>query len=194
MTHAPTRLALAGALLWAALASPWLESLLTATMTRQMLAQVPLLALAGWLGAQALPPRFARVTAPWDRAGITGMLLVSFTMLLWMLPRVLDAAVADPWAAAAKFASVPLCIGAPLALSWPRAGFVTRGVVLLEAIASAFRFGWVYLATPERLCNAYLLGDQQRLGRALILVGAGLALWLALWALCGAGRADRARA
>jgi len=88
-----------------------------------------------------------------------------------MLPRSLDAAVSLPWMAFAKFASVPLLIGLPLGLGWPRMGFVVRGVFLLELIATFFRLGWLYLVSPVRLCNNYLLDDQQRAGETMLVIG-----------------------
>jgi hypothetical protein len=101
-----------------------------------------------------------------------------------MLPRSLDAAVTERWVEAAKFTSVPLLIGLPFGLSWPRMDFVVRGVFLAELIASFFRLGWLYLVSPVRLCNNYLLGDQQRLGAymvsigvAMLIVMAGMLLW-----------------
>jgi hypothetical protein len=77
----------------------------------------------------------------------------------------------DGWFALAKFVSVPMLIGIPIAISWPRMEFVVRGVFLLELIATAFRLGWLFLASPARLCSNYLLGDQQQLGRYLLGVG-----------------------
>jgi hypothetical protein len=71
-----------------------------------------------------------------------------------------------------------------LALSWPRMGFVVRGVFIVECIATLFRLGWLYLISPERLCNLYLLEDQQRLGQWLLLIGAALFLvitWKLVW-------------
>jgi hypothetical protein len=47
-------------------------------------------------------------------------------------------------------------------------------VFLLELIATFFRLGWLYLISPDRLCNLYLLDDQQRLGRYMLLTGAAL--------------------
>lgn len=171
-----------GLVLWLSLLPPPLRHHLEATMTRHMLIEIPLLAVVGWSIAQALAPRLRVRLAAWDRGGISGLLLVSFASLVWMLPRALDAALDVPWVTAAKFLSVPLLIGAPLAVSWPRAGFVVRGVILLEAIATAFRLGWLYIASPERLCANYLLGDQQRLGQWLM--GIGLAIIAALaWKL-----------
>jgi hypothetical protein len=66
---------------------------------------------------------------------------------------------------------VPLLIGLPLGLGWPRMGFVVRGVFLLELIATFFRLGWLYLVSPLRLCNNYLLDDQQRAGQYMLVIG-----------------------
>ena len=50
-------------------------------------------------------------------------------------------------------------------------GFVVRGVFLLELIATFFRLGWLYRFSPIRLCNNYLLDDQQRLGDYMLVIG-----------------------
>jgi hypothetical protein len=179
------RLGLAGALLWALLAIPAARHALESTMTSQMLIQLPLLALAGaWL-AKGLPPSFERRLAGWNHQGISGLLLASITAMIWMLPLMLDAALVDPRVVIAKFLSVPLLIGAPVALSWPRAGFVVRGVVLLEVTATAFRLGWLYLISPERLCANYLLDDQMRLGRLLVAIGFAIVVFLAFKLMWG---------
>ncbi len=158
----------------ALLASPPLRHALETSMTAQMLLQLPLLAVLGGLLAAALPTHVRTALARWDQGGCSGLLLASVTSLLWMLPRALDAGVDLPWVAGAKFLSLPLLVGMPLALSWPRMGFVLRGVVCMEAIASCFRLGWLFLATPQQLCSNYLLGDQQRLGYALLAIGVGV--------------------
>jgi hypothetical protein len=90
----------------------------------------------------------------------------------------MDAAIESPIVEAAKFTSVPILIGMALAASWPRAGFVVRGVFLVEAIATAFRVGWLYEVAPQRLCTNYLLGDQQLLGKLLFALGSVASLWL----------------
>jgi hypothetical protein len=99
-----------------------------------------------------------------------------------MLPRSLDAAASQPLMAAAKYLFVPLLIGLPFAVSWPRMGFVVRGVFLVEVVASCFRLGWLYLISPIRLCNNYALNDQQRLGGYMVGIGGGLLVWL-VWKL-----------
>ena len=177
-----SRQAWGGLALCLLLATPSLRALLEASMTRQMLLQMPLLALAGWWLATGLPMRWVQALARWNHRGISGFVLASLVGMWWMVPRMLDAALDQPGVALAKFASIPLLFGAPLALSWPEAGFVLRGVVLLEAVATAFRLGWLYLAAPTRLCSNYLLDDQQRLGQLLLALGGALCLWIA-WQL-----------
>ncbi len=167
-----------GPVLWLALALPPVRHALEATMTLQMLAQIPLLALAGYRPRPWLPRRVADTLAAWNRGGVSGLLLISLTAMIWMLPRTMDAALEVPWVEMVKFAAVPLLIGLPLAISWPYAGFVVRGVFLAEVIATAFRLGWLYLVSPQRLCSNYLLGDQQQLGECLLAIGSALFLWI----------------
>lgn len=191
MKSAPGVLALEGALLWMLLVVPPIRQALQATMTAQMLVQIPLLVIAGWLISGAVPRRVDAALARWNSAGVTGVLLASVTAAMWMLPRMLDASVDEAWVAAAKFTSIPLLIGVPLALSWPLMTFVVRGVFLLELTASAFRMGWLYLVSPVRLCSNYLMSDQQRLGRLLLVLGAALCLLLAWQLIWGRVRVDR---
>ncbi len=155
-----------GLLLWVVLALSPVRHALEATMTAHMLLQMPLLGLSG------------RLSARWNHRGIAGLILASLVALVWMVPRALDAALNVQWVTAAKFLSIPLLIGLPLAISWPSAGFVVRGLFLLETVATAFRLGWLFLAVPEQLCSNYLLGDQQQLGWMLLAAGAAMCLVL----------------
>lgn len=172
MTAATWRLAPpVAALLFVALLLPPSRRLLESSMTLQMLVQLPLLISTGYLLREAVPAPLAAVIARWNRHGISGLVLASLAGMFWMLPRSLDAAVSLPWTAFAKFVSVPLLIGLPLGLSWPHMGFIVRGVFLLELIATFFRLGWLYLVSPVRLCNNYLLDDQQRAGETMLVIG-----------------------
>lgn len=164
------------------LAVPPVRHMVEATMTVQMLVQLPLLFTAGWLTSRVMPARALASVDPWNRSGITGLVLATMTAAFWMLPRSLDASTSHPLMAAAKYLSVPLLIGLPLAVSWPRMGFVVRGLFLAELVATSFRLGWLYRISPIRLCNNYGLDDQQRLGSYLLAVGGGLLAWLA-WKL-----------
>ena len=175
----PVRLA---ALFVLIMLAPPVRHRLEATMTAQMLVQIPLLVAAGWLLASAMTARVLAKVGRWNHGGIAGLVLVTVVSAFWMLPRSLDAATSHPLMAAAKYLTVPLLIGLPFAVSWPRMGFVVRGVFLAEFVASFFRLGWLYLISPIRLCNNYALDDQQRLGGYMLAVGGGLLVWL-VWKL-----------
>lgn len=174
----PRHAALAAAGLWTALAMPPLRDGLEAAMVTHMLVQLPLLALAGYaIGAAWLAARPGGAAAraldgvqSFNAGGATGLIAASFVMVLWMLPRLLDLARLDPFAATLKFVSVPLA-GLAVALSWPKLPAIARAVVHLEVIATLLRFGWGYLAAEERLCLAYLAGDQQLTGTLLLWLG-----------------------
>lgn len=176
-------------LVWLGLLTPPLRAALESSMVLHMLVQLPLLALVGvmwaraWAGAppDSLRGRVLASLQRYNRGGVTGLVLASFTMLLWMLPRWLDAARMDPMVDLIKFLSVPLAFGAALALSWPRCPPIARAVIHLEGIATLLRFGWGYLAADQRLCLVYLQDDQQRVGILLLCVAAA-------WAIAAAWR------
>jgi hypothetical protein len=175
----PRRLTLVAACIWLALAAPPMRAALEASMTVHMLVQLPLLAAIGyvigiaWIDARpgSLAARALRCVQSSNAAGITGLVVASFVMLLWMLPRLLDDARLHLSVDALKYLSVPIA-GLAVALSWPRVPPIARAVVHLEVIATFFRFGWGYAAAEERLCLAYLAGDQQRAGELLLWLGA----------------------
>ena len=155
-------------------------------MSSHMLLQLPLLAGIGYcIGAawmhgttRGVAARALNDIQSFNAGGITGLLAASFVMVLWMLPRCLDLARLDPTADAIKFVSVPAA-GLAVALSWSRLPVIARAVIHLEVIATLLRFGWGYLATEERLCLAYLAGDQQRTGEWLLWLGAAYAVAVA---------------
>lgn len=181
----PARQAAAGALLCALLAWPAARVALEASMWRHMLLQFPLWLLAGALLAAALPQRSRAALARWNTLGIGGLVLAGTVLAVLMVPRVLDLALRDAGIEAAKCAAL-LLAGAALRLSWRAAGLVVQGFFLGNVLPMTAVVGQLYIDSPLRLCNAYLLDDQQRLGRWLVGVAALLAVaWLArtLWRL-----------
>lgn len=173
-TQAALGLALCALLVW-----PALRHALEASMWRHMVLQFPLLLLAGALLAAALPPRARGAVARWNAHGIAGLVLVALVLGVLMVPRVLDLALRDAGVEAAKCAAL-LCAGAALRLSWRPAGLVVQGFFLGNVLPMTAVVGQLYIDAPLRLCNAYLLDDQARLGQWLIALAALLALgWLA---------------
>ena len=173
-TQAALGLALCVLLAW-----PALRHALEASMWRHMVLQFPLLMAAGALLAAALPPRARAAGARWNAHGIAGLVGVAVVLGVLMVPRVLDLALREPAIEAAKCAALVLA-GAALRLSWRAAGLVVQGFFLGNVLPMTAVVGQLYIDAPLRLCNAYLLDDQARLGQWLIGLAALLALgWLA---------------
>jgi hypothetical protein len=172
------RIALTAGALWLLLTAAPLRGWFESSMALHMLAQLPLLALAGyafgtaWLRTEpgAIAARALDFSQSFNAGGVTGLITASFVMVIWMLPRFLDLARLDGGVDAIKLVSVPLA-GVAIALSWPRLPVIARAVAHLEVIATLLRFGWGYLAAEERLCLAYLADDQQRTGIILLWLG-----------------------
>lgn len=140
-----------------------------------VLVQLPLLGSAGVLAASALP--VPRPRGPWANALVLAALAA---ILFWMLPRWIDAALAAPFWEAAKFASLPVLAGAPLALGWGGAHPFLRGAVKANALSMLGVLAFLYTHAPIRICNSYLVADQERLGVGFLAAAFGLAL---AWAL-----------
>ncbi len=156
-------------------AGGWLAS----TMVGHVLALIPLLVVIGFVLGKSLEHRLERWLALVNAGGIGGVLMATFAIAFWMIPRWLDASLDSTFVAAAKYLSLVFLAGMPLALSWRRLHPIARGVVKIEFLAMLFRMGWLYLISPDRFCNNYLLTDQVWLGRALIVVGIALSItWL----------------
>ena len=138
-------------------------------MVTHMLVQIPLLAIAGVLLA---PGGVKRTQTAMHRAGAGAPMLIvaTTTSIYWMLPRALDSALASGTAEWAKFVTLPLLLGVPLALGWRAASSLTRAFVVANALPMFAAVGWLYRDAPVRVCNYYLVGQQQLAGSALIWV------------------------
>ena len=149
-------------------------------MVVHLLLQFPLLAIVGVLLSTGLPAPWRAKVQAFNGRGIPGILLAVFSVLYWMLPRSLDAALTGWEAELAKFVSLPLLVGVPLALSWSRLPGVGKGFVVAHLLAMLLVLGWLYLQAPIRLCNNYLLGEQAILGHALLWLAGVIAFyWVA---------------
>lgn len=172
-----------GLLLYAILVIPPVAAWMEGSMTGHMLVQIPLLALAGGLIARASAGGRRAELAGFNAGGAPGLLIAAFAAVVWMLPRTLDAALSSPLVEAAKFATVPLLIGAPLALSWPLLPPVGRSFIWANLVSHAAVLGWLYSVAPNRLCTRYLFNQQATLGAALLIVAMVMLLGLAAFAI-----------
>lgn len=145
------------------LSRTWWES----GMTTHMGMLIPLLIILG--GRVALPLLRSRPwVAEWGRCYRFSLLLFAlFTILLWMLPRLLDASLYQREMAVLKWLTLPVA-GMALVLCWRYLPWLLRAVLHLEAIATLLRLGWLYTAAPQEYCVSYGIDDQQRLGDMLI--------------------------
>lgn len=168
--------------LFALLAWPPCVRLLESQLVLQMLVQMPLLAASGYLVGRGL----LRGRSPaWNDDGLPGLIVAVAVGLVWMLPRSMDAALATPAVELAKFVTLPLLVGVPLAVSWPRAHPIARGFVLANLLSKLAVLGWLYAAAPVRVCNYYLASDQPVAAAALFAATAALGLALAVRFLFG---------
>jgi hypothetical protein len=164
---------------------PLIGGLLKSSMLTHMGVQVSLLIWVGHRWGHALLEYRPELVLVARRYRWALMLMTTVTLTVWMVPRLLDMAVESPAVDGIKAISLVLFAGVPLAWSWPQLPAVARGVIHLEALASLWRLGWLYLDSPTRLCLNYGLDDQQRLGQLWMGSGAAYALALAWWTLRG---------
>jgi hypothetical protein len=174
---------------WVAL---WLgRVVLERDMTLHMIVQLPLLAGVGLLFAAILRPWEPRWLIEADWLGIPGLVLAVFASSFWMLPIMLDDALANPLIDLTKFLSLPLLVGAPLGLCWRRLPALGRAFVWANFIPKIGAIGGLYLAAPERLCAYYRLDQQASAGWTLIIVAVVLGL---LWFIAAfIGWSDKSR-
>jgi len=169
----------AAVLLLCLLTLPAVRHWLEASMTRHMLVQFPLLALAGFGLAASLGQRRVERLNRWNGHGITGLFAAALLLALLMIPRLLDLALVDGRIELAKFLALLVC-GAAVQLSWQTAGLLVQGFFLGNVLPMTVVVGYLFESSPVRLCNAYLLGDQERLGQGLVWSAAAVGLaWFA---------------
>jgi len=172
-------------LLWCVLWLPPLGTWLKQSMVGHMLVQISLLIAIGFMLGQSLM-RQGCVSLPALKPYRWALLaMVMSTMLVWMIPRLLDVAVVHLGVDALKAVTLTFIAGLSLSLVWSLIGPVVKGLLHIEALATVLRLGWLYIDSPVRLCSQYRLDDQVRLGQILLGIGAVYAVVLAVWALMG---------
>ncbi len=165
-----------------------LDPFLTRSMSLHMLLHIPLILVSGILAASALfsggigeAGRLGRLRehyAKYNEYGIAGLLLCTFVAAYWMIPSSLDQVLVSVPAHGLKYLGLFIA-GMALYDSLRRSNSVIDLFFLgnfswMTAIA-----GLLYQDNPERLCNFYLLSDQEMAGRGLVAVAVLVPLaWL----------------
>ncbi len=145
-----------------------------------ILVQLPILALAGALIAMALVDHMDLQRSRWNAGGVPAILIAILAILFWMLPRSIDSALIDGRVELLKFITIPSLIGAPLALSLRRAHPLLRGFLKAQTVSMLGVMAFLYTHAPVRICNSYLVVDQERLGLGFLVVAFAFAI---LWTL-----------
>ncbi|NSL50930.1 hypothetical protein [Calidifontibacillus erzurumensis] len=149
------------------LALPPVKQFTESFMIGQMLVQIPLLVLAGFfLGKTILDIWPNLISKKYN--GIAGILLAVFTISFWMLPRSIDASINEMWFAIAKYSSLPLLAGIPISCSWKKLHPIGQNFIWANLVSMFIIMGWLYLTSPVRLCNNYLLEQQHLLGKSYL--------------------------
>lgn len=152
------------AALYLMLATPAARGWLESTMIGHMLLQIPLLTAIGIVSSRLLPERWQDALLAAAGGAIPCVLMALFVSSYWMLPRALDAALTDALTETVKFLSLPLLVGLPLGLAWKQLGIIGRGFVWTNFISMLAVLGWLYVVAPTRVCNNYLVDQQEGAG------------------------------
>lgn len=155
-------------LLYLLLATPLARHSMETTMSVHMLVQMPLLVVSGFMACLLLPEAWQNKLLAALGGATSSVLLALFAASYWMLPRALDAALSNPLAEGAKFLSLPILVGLPLALAWKRLSLIGRGFVWANLISMLAVLGWLYIVAPVRVCNNYLVNQQENTGWLMV--------------------------
>lgn len=158
----------------------WFES----SMVTHMLVQFPLLIALGFTIFEPNAQLNAFLTRV-DPLGAIAFIVFTGWMLFWMLPLNLDLATIDPAIRALKLISVPIGIGWCVRWLWHQATTVLKCVVVFEIWASITRLGWLYVESPQQLCSSYLIGEQQQVGKILLIISVISGIILVAYSLFG---------
>ncbi|KEF37276.1 hypothetical protein M670_03523 [Schinkia azotoformans MEV2011] len=154
------------------LALPPVKQLMESHMVGQMIIQLPLLVLAGFFIGEAIKTKITVDQNSSKLNGVAGILLAVFTISYWMLPRAMDASINDGLFGILKYSTLPLLAGIPISLCWKKLHPLWKNFIWANNISMFAVMGWLFIISPVRLCNNYLLGQQILLGQIFLLVTA----------------------
>ena len=164
-----------------------------ASMAMHMLIQIPLILFAGIAFYLSLKhSRFSQYNLykviatklkKFNMLGISGFLFISLVSMYWMIPKALDSVLVSEYAQLSKYLSV-LISGWLIHISYKASHTVVRLFFIGIVCWTMAIVGLLYQETDTRLCNFYLIGDQQLAGFGLVILAVVLPIcWMAAEAL-----------
>lgn len=165
------------------LSTPSVRDIFEKYMITHMLVQLPLLAVLGAIIGNYLATYYIR-TIPYYYA-LPLLFIAIFSTLFWMLPRTLDASLDHTIFMITKFLMLPFLLGVPLVLAWKNIGVITKAFFIVNLLSMLMVLGWLYIEAPVRLCNYYLINEQQIVGQALLYIAMFILLWWTLKVFVG---------
>lgn len=160
------------------LALPPARALFEQRMVTHMLMQLPLLVMLGMVIGHSIAEKYIRALAYCYALPL--LLIALFSGMFWMLPKVLDASLEQTLFIAAKFLLLPCLSGLPLAIAWRNTGPLTKAFFITHLLSMLVVLAWLYIQAPVRLCNYYLVNEQQHVGEILLYITAWITLWWTL--------------
>src|SRR5699024_46490 len=113
----------------------------------------------------------------WNNNGIPGIVLFMVIVIYWLIPRTMDEALTVPIVEVFKFISWPFFVGVPLRDSWKKLGAFQKNFVFISMSIIFGLMAWLYIASPDQLCNNYLIIEQRALGWGFLFIAASILIY-----------------
>lgn len=169
--------AIYGLVLYIFLMLPPVVTLSESIMSIHMHMQMPLLGIVGLLMTPYLQAKFPTFFNNWNGNGLPGIVLFMIVMIYWLIPRAMDEALTVPLVELFKFVSWPFLVGVPLRDSWRKLKPFSQNIIFITISIIFGLMAWLYIASPNQLCNNYLIIEQRALGWGFLIIGACIMLY-----------------
>ncbi|MBO1002964.1 hypothetical protein ACFSKI_02295 [Pseudogracilibacillus auburnensis] len=162
--------AIYGLILYVFLMIPPVVHLSESIMSIHMHMQMPLLGIAGMFMTPFLQKKFPSFFKKWNENGIPGIILFFIVFFYWLLPRAMDETLILTHVEVFKFISWPFLIGVSLRDSWAKLSNAWKNAVYIIVSVAYLGMAWLYIFSPDQLCNNYLIVEQRTLGWGFLLI------------------------
>lgn len=163
--------------LWAVaalvLVSPPLDPFLDAAMARHVLLQIPALFFLGFIAGRSNWISVKR----YNLLGLAGLVFFIGSLLFWMIPRSLDAAVSDNRIDQLMHLNI-IAAGWALSKSLPLMPVIMRVALGMYGLTMIISLGAIYSSYDALICAVYSIGQQKETGWYLFRIAAALFLVL----------------